>query len=264
MAAHEQPSIRRSINNGMELRILPLGASITAGVDSSDGNGYRLDLQQKLEGDGNNVTFVGTTFHGQMKDNACEAYPGYTIESIHNATLASGALDFMPNVILINAGTNDCNKKGKDPAGAPMRYATLLSHIKAKCPDALVVDSSLIPNLDSTVNDCIITLNGGLRRVSREARANGQKTTFVEMYDVVPTDDINTSDETHPNDAGYELMAQAWYEAIRNASSKIDAPVQGARKPLDSPGPTGGVTGLSAPAAFAVGFACVMIGVFAV
>lgn len=240
---------------------MPLGASITAGVDSTDGNGYRLDLQHKLEGDGNNVTYVGTRFHGNMSDNACEAYSGYTIEAIDNATMASGALDFMPNIILLNAGTNDCNKKGMDPAGAPMRYATLLSHIKAKCPDALVVDSSLLPNLDPTVNSCIVTLNEGLRKVSRDARANGQKTHFVEMYDVVPTDDINTKDKTHPNDAGYRLMAQAWFEAIQNSSSKIDAPVQGARKPLDSPGPTGGAIGFGAPA---TNFVVVLTGVLAV
>lgn len=248
----------------MELRILPLGASITAGVDSTDGNGYRLDLQQKLEGDGNNVTYVGTRFYGQMKDNACEAYPGYTIRGIDNATLASGALDFRPNVILLNAGTNDCNKKGKDPAGAPVRYATLLSHIRAKCPDALVVTSSLIPNLNPRVNSCIVTLNEGLRRVSYQARSKGQKTTFVDMYDVVPSDDINTEDKTHPSDAGYELMAEAWYEAIRNSSSKINSPLQGGRKPLDSPGPTGAASGRRAPWVITIGCAGVLIIILAI
>ena len=253
-----------SLNNGIELRILTLGASITAGVDSTDGNGYRLDLQQKLEDNGNNVTYVGTRFRGQLLDNACEAYPGYTIDRITNATLASGALNFRPNVILLNAGTNDCAEKDKDPAGAPKRYASLLAHLKNSCPDALVVASSLLPNRNTKVNTCIQILNEGLRKVSREARAGGQKTTFVEMYSAVPIADINKKDKTHPNDAGYKKMADAWYEGIKNSSARITAPVQGARKPLDSPGPTGEGVQLGALSWLIAGMCTVVLGAVAI
>ena len=42
---------------GTELRILPLGDSITYGIQSTDGNGYRLRLQEDLSG--SKLLYVG-------------------------------------------------------------------------------------------------------------------------------------------------------------------------------------------------------------
>lgn len=50
----------------IELRILPLGDSITWGYCSSDGNGYRLRLQADLSF--YNVTYAGTVAHGDMAE----------------------------------------------------------------------------------------------------------------------------------------------------------------------------------------------------
>jgi lysophospholipase L1-like esterase len=183
--------VERTAPIGHPLRIMPLGASMTAGRDSTTGNGYRKDLLDKLEADGNNVTYVGTQFYGTMADNVCEAYPGYTIERVDNATRQSGALLFLPNVILVNLGTNDCALKNKDPSGAPERYRELLDHVKVVVPNALVIVSSLIHNLDAATDACIVTLNAGLEQVASDVRSLGQKVAFVDMYDAVPTDDIS-------------------------------------------------------------------------
>jgi hypothetical protein len=51
------------------LRILPLGASITQGLESSDGNGYRKLLRQQLRWKGWKVNMVGTKNDGTMSDN---------------------------------------------------------------------------------------------------------------------------------------------------------------------------------------------------
>jgi hypothetical protein len=53
------------------LRILPLGASITLGTMSSDGNGYRKALRDQLRFDGWNVNMVGSVGSGTMKDRVC-------------------------------------------------------------------------------------------------------------------------------------------------------------------------------------------------
>lgn len=207
---HEDyPLVVRDTFRGRNLRILPLGASITAGRGSSTGNGYRKDLQDRLEGDGNNVTYVGTRFYGTMADNACEAYPGYTIERVDNATRESGALLFLPNIVLINLGTNNCVVKNQDPEGAPARYKQLLDHIRDVVPSALVVVSSLVHNRDPVKDACIVTLNAGLQRVANEARSFGQKVAFVDMYDAVPLGDIGT-----------------WYSLQTEGSSKADMCVQ--------------------------------------
>lgn len=51
------------------LRILPLGASITWGLLSSSGNGYRKPLRDKFRFQGWEVNMVGSKDNGTMKDN---------------------------------------------------------------------------------------------------------------------------------------------------------------------------------------------------
>lgn len=51
------------------LRILPLGASIVQGVQSSDNNGFRKLLRQQLRWKGWKVNMVGTKNNGNMNDN---------------------------------------------------------------------------------------------------------------------------------------------------------------------------------------------------
>lgn len=51
------------------LRVLPLGASITFGVQSSDGNGYRKALRDQLRFEGWEVNMVGNEQNGTMQDN---------------------------------------------------------------------------------------------------------------------------------------------------------------------------------------------------
>lgn len=66
-------------NPGIELRILPLGASIVAGVGSSDGNGFRAPLQDALAD--MKMEFVGTLRSGSMANNYHECHSGFTIRS---------------------------------------------------------------------------------------------------------------------------------------------------------------------------------------
>jgi hypothetical protein len=51
------------------LRIMPLGASITYGYASSDGNGYRKHLRDQLRYAGWKVNMVGSQVGGNMNDN---------------------------------------------------------------------------------------------------------------------------------------------------------------------------------------------------
>lgn len=51
------------------LRVLPLGASIVQGIQSSDDNGFRKLLRQQLRWKGWKVNMVGTKNNGDMNDN---------------------------------------------------------------------------------------------------------------------------------------------------------------------------------------------------
>lgn len=60
-------SPRADVGNSVELRIFPLGDSITNGYQSTDNNGHRLPLQRNLAG--SKVLFVGSKYSGTMDDN---------------------------------------------------------------------------------------------------------------------------------------------------------------------------------------------------
>ena len=56
----------------MYLRILPLGASIVYGTDSSDGNGFRNSLREQIIANNGAVNYVGELQAGNMLDNDVE------------------------------------------------------------------------------------------------------------------------------------------------------------------------------------------------
>jgi hypothetical protein len=88
--------------NDLVLRILPLGASIVYGTDSSDGNGFREDLRQQLIANGASVNMVGEVQSGTMIDNDVSGFPGLRIEQV--APLMEHALPWLPNLIIIHLG----------------------------------------------------------------------------------------------------------------------------------------------------------------
>lgn len=94
----------RALANGAALRILCLGASITFGYGSSDGNGYRYALRGALVQGGSKVNMIGSVSHGNMNDNQVEAWPGYRIAEVDKK--AELSLPSMPNVVLIFVGSN--------------------------------------------------------------------------------------------------------------------------------------------------------------
>ncbi|TKA83921.1 hypothetical protein B0A55_00221 [Friedmanniomyces simplex] len=160
-----------------------------------------------------------------MSNNACEAFPGRTIDEVDQDALQSGSYDFVPNVILVHLGTNDCMAVANETVAiAAQRFGSLLSTIRQRDADALVVASTLIHNLVPSVEDCIKAFNVHLPVVVQQARAAGQKVVLVDMHDAVPISDINTTDATHPTDTGYAIMAQVWHHGIVNASTSISAP----------------------------------------
>jgi lysophospholipase L1-like esterase len=88
------------------LRIMPLGASITEGIGSDPRNGYRKLLRDKLRFKGFEVNMVGSQFTGDFNDKQHEGHSGKVIEEITD--LMGCGLSQKPNLVLINAGTNDC------------------------------------------------------------------------------------------------------------------------------------------------------------
>jgi hypothetical protein len=95
-------SVGDKFPNDLVLRILPLGASIVYGQDSSDGNGFREDLRKLLIANGASVNYVGELQSGTMLDNDVSGFRGYYIGQI--TPKLENALPWLPNVVIIHAG----------------------------------------------------------------------------------------------------------------------------------------------------------------
>ncbi|KAI9368463.1 SGNH hydrolase-type esterase domain-containing protein [Aspergillus egyptiacus] len=222
-------SQRQSNNETVErvpLRILPLGASITWGMHSSDSNGYREFLRDQLREEGWEVDMIGSLSIGSMQDNNVEAKSGNTIDQVKAA--ASSSLPYKPNVVLINAGTNDCRLEiGITRAGERMRslIEKLISSKDMK--STLVVLSTLIPSGNGIIARHTPAVNEQYRALARTMREEGTSVVLAEMNGpnssiTYPADFIQDGklDGTHPGDDGYAKMAHIWYEAITGAASQ--------------------------------------------
>lgn len=181
------------------LRIMPLGASITFGLRSFDGNGYRKYLRDQLRYDGFQVDMVGLNPNGTMKDNVrvysstslyydsdCltavqdnEGWSGYHVVDVHNKFKLSGYLK--PNVVLINVGTNDC-RDNDDLTNIATRMQNLLNEIWSKSPRALILLSGLVPSrLSEGIDNCAKDVGNKYANLVTQNRNNGKRIRFVPM-----------------------------------------------------------------------------------
>lgn len=233
--------VKRTIAGGVDLRICPLGDSITWGSVSTDGNGYRQNLQ-KLISPGNNLRFIGSLSSGTMNNNDNEGWRGYTIDNINGQT--KNSLPERPNIVLVLAGTNDIIQV-IDLVNAPTRLGNLIDQCLSDCPDATIIVGSITPLLDSTREANREAYNAAIPGVIA-TRANAGKHVLLADMSGIPASDITTVDGIHPLDAGFVIMANAWYAAINVAGSKgwINPPVSGAAIPAmhNGTGSAGGAT----------------------
>ncbi|KAL4902118.1 hypothetical protein BDW74DRAFT_187076 [Aspergillus multicolor] len=213
--------VRRQSNSSVPLRILPLGASITWGMGSSTGNGYRGPLRSQLRYEGWEVNMVGSKTNGDMQDNDVEAHSGDLISEVHTASRNSYI--YKPNIVLINAGTNDCNRDIDIPnAGARMR--SLIKDLLA-APDineTLIVLSTLLPSGNTNIARNTPAVNSQYRDLVTAMRSEGKSIILAEINGDDPflQYPADFSDDTHPNDGGYDKMARIWYEAIVDAAEE--------------------------------------------
>ncbi|KAF8178847.1 SGNH hydrolase-type esterase domain-containing protein [Mycena galopus ATCC 62051] len=205
---------------GLNIRLLPLGDSITYGFTSTDGNGYRLTLYDLLL-PGNTVDFIGSIQAGTMVDNNNEGHIGEIISQIAEAATNPAALPARPNVVLLMAGTNDI--LDGISSGAPAQLSILIDSIFSACPDAALIVATLTPLVDQTDVD---TFNAAVTELVSTRQAAGEHIVLASMASILPSD-IQPTDMIHPTDEGYIKMGNAWFPAIQQAAAKgwIGTPV---------------------------------------
>lgn len=192
------------------LKIMPLGDSITFGETDPTYGGYRHLLGTLLANDGYSIDFVGSQKSGEgvIPDPDNEGHPGWTIPQIKGGIDSNGWLEnYQPDLILLHIGTNDI-RLGK-AASAPSNLSALLDDILKRLPQARVIVAQIIPvregpNQDDKVYDAAIP---GI------AASKGIRVSTVDVQNILSSSDY--ADELHPNSGGYDKMARAWEPAIR-------------------------------------------------
>ncbi|KAL8673068.1 MAG: hypothetical protein Q9168_002491 [Polycauliona sp. 1 TL-2023] len=196
------------VNPGIELRILPLGASIVAGTGSSDGNGFRAILRDTLAD--SKMEYVGTLRSDSMSDNYHEGHSGFTISQTKDTALT--AVPFQPNVILLHVGTNDLGPGRADYNGSTQRLGSLLDFLLDEMPKVTILVCQLIGSKDRDTNLRIQNFNSMIPRLVKQRP--GKRILVVDMTSITAGLLV---DGIHPNDQGYRLMAQKFHEGIKKA-----------------------------------------------
>ncbi|HTK10531.1 MAG TPA: SGNH/GDSL hydrolase family protein [Ktedonobacteraceae bacterium] len=192
--------------------IMPLGDSITFGEGSSSGDGYRFVLWQLLTTAGIKATFVGSERSGSTSfpQPENEGHPGWRIAQI-SAHIVSWLRTYRPDYVLLQIGTNDIVYKDH-LAQAPARLKALIDKITATLPGVTVLVAEITP-LAPPREALVVSFNSAIPGIVRAEVAAGKHVRYVDIHDSLSLNDL-LADKIHPDDAGYTLMANTWYQAL--------------------------------------------------
>ncbi|MFK0148954.1 FG-GAP-like repeat-containing protein [Streptomyces griseus] len=198
------------------VRVMPVGDSITYGVGSLDVNGYREELYGGLAYMDLDPDFIGSNSSGSMGDPQHNGHRGYKIDDITEIVKRDTGV-MRPNVVTLMAGTNDVQSNA-DVAGAPARLGKMIDTLQAESPGVAIAVATLVPiKNDPAAQTRRDAFNVEVRALVKDRQARGQR---VELAELGPMTDAMLFDRLHPNDRGYEYMAEEFFQAVMTMRAK--------------------------------------------
>ncbi|KAJ5388039.1 carbohydrate esterase family 3 protein [Penicillium cosmopolitanum] len=197
---------------------MPLGGSVTRGVGSSHGAGYRKPLLQLLKDQGINSCMVGSRKDGSIPNNEHEGWRGFRIDEIEKKAKKS-VKRLSPDIFMVNAGSNDCIQVF-NTAEAGRRMSQMLDYLWLACPQSTILLSTLIPNADPQVDSVVRDLNDQFHALTEKNKDEKKKILLVDMHSSEGPEAHELVDGIHPDDGGYEKMAELWVRGIKETIEK--------------------------------------------
>jgi lysophospholipase L1-like esterase len=208
------------------IKVMPLGASITWGYGGTHA-GYRNPLGNLFNQHSIAHVFVGSSTEnpGQLSvdEQHHEGHPGYVIAAgssgragiQDNIATWLGPSGADPDYILLLVGSNDVDTDYQlDQAGT--RMDTLITTISNRTtglkPQAHLIVSTL-PLINTPAEEVKAqAFNAAIMAVAKKHQAAGENVSTVDVHAVITAAD--KYDNLHPNDAGYDKIANVWYAAF--------------------------------------------------
>lgn len=231
--------------------IMPMGDSITEGNTGVGymAGGYRQALYAHLTGDGFAPHFVGNstvnpsaalTATGNAAHNG---YSGYRIDQIENGVVNSNWMDANPDIVLLQIGTNDI-AQNYDLSAAPDRLDALIGDMIARKPNARIVVAKIPGCQDAAFDGQVQAYNAAIAQKVTARAQSGQNVSMVDMYSELNYSRQTTAagvslyaDAWHPSQTGYDIMGEAWVNAVETL------PIGGREVPAVAFTPGSGSTG---------------------
>jgi lysophospholipase L1-like esterase len=200
------------------IQIMLLGDSITDGVGSADGSGYRRLLYHMLTTHGYSIRFVGNQANGPYDyDRKHEGHSGYTAEQIRqNIYLENGDwLGKQPaDIILLHIGTNDISQgiQNVSKINDILNKIDLFEQNTGRA--VTVILARIIQRAESDPGyQPTFEFNNAIENLALSRISAGDRLILVDMEGALnPSSDL--IDVVHPNDSGYRKMAAVWLDAV--------------------------------------------------
>jgi lysophospholipase L1-like esterase len=202
------------IGDNLPNTYLGFGDSITTGLGSSDGQGYVKKLEGLLAAHYGVATVTQLGKDGDFSKDGADRIPGRLFRARAAYTL-------------IHYGTNDYNDQGCQSAG-PANCFTVDSFLtmleECRRFRTLPVVGTIIPANPAIApgrNNWIDQANVLLKQVAQQqgALVADLNAEFKSRSNVAAL----FSDEVHPNDAGYQVMAEGWFKALTRGRAAATA-----------------------------------------
>lgn len=200
--------------------IMPLGDSLTEGYTEGmpSPGGYRGTLWELLQSKHSNALYVGSLKENPSSvanfDPDHEGHGGFRASAI--AELVDSQITaYAPDYVLLMSGTNDMWDSDNEAA---FYMRVTLENIAESLPDTYVIVSS-IPDIylnDPALRARIVQYNNQLEAIAGELKAAGKKIGFVDINAMLKESHFSypSSDYFHPDESGYNVMAEVWYDAL--------------------------------------------------
>jgi lysophospholipase L1-like esterase len=241
-AAFAVPLARPALSATTPVRIMPLGDSITAGPGC-----WRAMLWHQLQTSGyTNIDFVGSVSDG----GGCN--PGYTYDwdhEGHGGYSATGIADTnqlppwldaaRPDIVLMHLGTNDMWGHFISTDTKLAAFTKLIGQMRANNPIVKIIVAQIIPMSAAACSTCgadIVELNNALPGWAAGLTTAQSPITIVDQwsgFDAV----ADTVDGVHPNNTGFQKMANRWYPALAQVLNGVIPPASASQTRPASPSP---------------------------